>query len=421
MNKFVTGALALAVAASAVKADPGKRDWLELDSEINTLASSMTATGDYTNIKVLLRGEFLYGKDGLSVAPDAVVVEGIGDDWKPGSDSLSGIRLLDAEVNGGTQIGDVKVRLGFDFATTSNLNLGGYTMEDLGIATIGGFATLQDAYAMWACGQFDVIAGHYKPHITRTNYTDPENLFFLERSAIGSMYDMYDMGIGARGNFDQLSWSVDFMNGDNGLYSRHKYIGRAVWNIGRDPGNYETDPEDAFGAGDDFVGTVGIFLDFDDVYQGEKTDNYGIDGQGTYGQFGFGFEYEFRDDDAGGHRVAPGWNYLDLTTYVDSLSGLTDWGAPMVFAGDSNPWSIFGTYQVNEQFGVGVRYEDLDNGGPLWKGSGMTGDNNKVITLGANMYDVGHNGKIGVNVVSIDSNFDDSTIFTVGYTFGASR
>jgi len=210
------------------------------------------------------------------------------------------------------------------------------------------------------------------------------------------------------------------MNGANGVYSRHQYIGRAIWNIGRDPGNYETDPEDAFGASDDFVGTVGLFLEFDDVYRGEDTDNYGIDMQGTMGQFGFGFEAVVRDDDAGGHRVAPGWNFLDLSTYLDSVLNDQPWGAPMVLAGDSTPWSIFGTYQINEQFSVGARLEDLDNGGKLWK-NGPNGDDNSAITLGGNMYDVGHNGKLSANIVSIDSDFDDSTIFTVGYTFGASR
>lgn len=383
MNKFVTGALALAAAGSAAYADPVPSDWLELDSELNTLASSTTATGDYTNLKVLLRALYIYSSDELAVGID--------------DSSISGIRFADAAIAGGTQVGDVNVRVGFDFARHSDFLTKQYGL-DLS-------ATLEDAYAKWKCGQVDVIAGQYKPHVTRTNFTDPEYLFFLERSAIGSLYDWYDAGIGVSGSFGDFGWNVDVMNGD-GLTSGHVYIARALWNFGRTVGGYEMAPEDAYGAGDDLAGTIGVWYIADDIYAGEDTDTYGVDGQGTFGQFGWGFEAEQRDDDAGPHPTFPGWNSLYY---------------PLDFAGDSTPWMIYGTWQVNEEWGVGLRYEDLDNSGPLYSG-GPDGDDNTVLTLGVNRYDVGHNGKIGANVAQIDSEgFDDATVFQVGYTFGASR
>jgi hypothetical protein len=408
MNKYVTGALALAVAGSAAYADPGNSDWLELDSGINTLATSTNATGDYANIKVLLRTGFIYGDDGL--VNGRVLDDNTGDFLDDGA-SLSGFRLMDAEINGGTQIGDVAVRLGFDLA--------GRNMD------------LQDAYAMWACGGFDVIAGNYKPHITRTGFTDPENLFFMERSVIGASNDFYDTGIGFRSTMDQFSFGVDVMNSGsightvdmlvgsnsgffssgigNSIESGHEYILRAIWNFGREPGNYETDPEDAYGASDDLVGSVGFFYTMDDIINhGADTEVMGLDGQGTMGQFGFGFEVEDRADDA---IAVTGSNWNEVAYHIDA--GGTPIVVPgLVLQGDSNPFMLYGTYQVNEQFGVGLRYEDLDNGDV---------DDNSVITLGGNMYDVGHNGKLSANLVQISSDFDDTTVFQVGYTFGASR
>jgi hypothetical protein len=336
--------------------------------------------------------------------------------FKAYDDSNSAVRLWDVEVNGGAQIGDVQLRLGFDFARLFDL---GYVENGYGSDYYSGFATLQDAYALWACGEyFDVICGHYKPHVTRTNYTDPENLFFLERSVIGSNYDWYDSGIGLRGSYEGFGWNIDVMNGPDdrmGLENGHIYVLRALYNFGRDAGGYETDPEDAFGAGDEFVGTVGAFYQTDDIWNSSggkelKTEVYGLDGQGTYGQFGFGFEVAMRGDHANEHYTSPGWNALYY---------------PLEFAGDSTPWMLYGTYMINDQWGVGVRYEDMDNGGDMWDSLfGETpdkGDDNTVITLGVNMYDVGHNGKIGANVVSIESERDDSTVFQVGYTYGASR
>ena len=415
MNKFVTGALALAVAGSAAYAEPPNSDWLELDSEINTLASSVAATGDFVNLKVLLRGGYTYGSDGLTVGGEPV--GGSRDPWRAYDGSNSGVRFWDVELNGGAQIGDVQLRLGFDFARILMDDYEEAKADFDGAYT--GVAALQDAYAMWACGDnVDVIAGQYKPHITRSNYTDPENLFFLERSVIGSNYDWYDYGIGARGSYEAFGWNIDVMNGPDmrfGLESGHVYVLRGLYNFGRDAGGYETDPEDAFGAGDELVGTVGVFYQTDDIWNSEggkelKTEIYGLDGQGTYGQFGFGFEYLVRGDHSNEHFSGPGWNALLL---------------PLEFAGDSNPFMVYGTYMINDQWGVGVRYEDMDNGGDMWASMfGETpdkGDDNDILTLGVNRYDVGHNGKIGANIVSIGSDRDDSTVFQVGYTYGASR
>ena len=390
MNKFVTGTLALAVAGSVTYAGPPNSDWLELDREINSLASSMTATGEYINIKVLLRGGYAYASDDINTG-------GYSD-----SDDVSGVRFWDAAIAGGAQVGDVTLRLGFDFARDMHEADLGSPGDKASVWGNEGFgAILEDAYAMWLCGDVNVIVGQYKPHVTRTGYTDPENLFFLERSVMGAELDAYDMGFGLRGTYEQFGWNVDIMNGgsstlDNGIYSGHIYVLRALWNFGRDPGGYESDPEDAFGAGDDHAGTFGFFYVSEDISGGDTT-TWGIDGQGTFGQIGWGFEYASRDDDAYGFVGCP-WNQLWDGLYLD---------------GDSNPWMLYGTYMLNEEWGIGLRYEDLDND--------TDGTENTVMTLGVNMYDVGHNGKLGASVAKIDDVRDDATVFQVGYTYGASR
>ena len=63
MNKFVTTALAVAAAGTLSHADPGDNDWLELDDEINSLASALTPAQDGMGWSALIRVYYDYSSD----------------------------------------------------------------------------------------------------------------------------------------------------------------------------------------------------------------------------------------------------------------------------------------------------------------------------------------------------------------------
>lgn len=368
MNRLLTSALAFAaVGAVGHAAGGGDSDWLELDSEINGLASSVATQGDWMDIKALLRGFYNYSSDDLATL---------------GGDDVSGVTLADAEINGNFQVGDVNLRLGVDFAD--------------------GGADLQDAFAMYRVSEdVSVRMGRYKPHVLRSNFIDPDKQFFPYRTALGAAFDFWDEGVGAYGDVEAFSWSFDIFNGPafNGNLSGHLYVLRVLWNSGRLPGLYETTPEDAFGAGDEPAFSVGGTIVEEDVTTGDAG-LFAVDAMGTVGRIGFGAEVAVIGEDAMLNTgVSPEWQAL---------------ATPLVFDdGDDSTtaWAIQGNILPDDRFGVGARLENLDND-----------DDNTILTIAGNMYDAGHAGKLQAAVSFISSdNFDDTTVFTVGYSFGASR
>jgi len=380
MNRLLTSALAFAaVGAVGHAANGGDGDWLELDSEINGLASSVAQGGDWVDVKGLVRGFYNYSSDELATFAG---LDGMGN---PGfGDDVSGVTLADAEINGGFQIGDVKVRLGVDFAN--------------------GGADLQDAFAMYRVNDdVSVRAGQYKPHVLRSNYIDPDKQFFPYRTALGASFDFWDEGVGVYGDVEAFSWSFDVFNGPvfNGNRSGHLYILRVLWNSGRLPGLYETTPEDAFGAGDEPAFTIGGTILEEDVSMGDAG-LYALDAMGTVGRVGFGAEVAVLGED------------INLNTGTTS-----EWqalGLPLFYGdGDDSTtaWSLQGNILPDDRFGVGARLESLDNA-----------SDETIITIAGNMYDAGHAGKLqaAVSFISTDNDaFDDTTVFTLGYSFGASR
>ncbi len=393
MNRLLTSALALtALGAIGHAANGGEDDWLELDSEINGLATSVSTQGDWMNIKALLRGFYNYSNDNMAtvVIGDPDDADSDGDFETSIGDDVSGVSLEDAEVNGNFQVGDFKLRLGIDFRS--------------------GGTELQDAFGMYHVNpDVSVRMGRYKPHVLRSNFTDPDKLFFPYRTALGAAFDYYDEGIGAFGDVDAISWSLDVLNGpsDNGNRSGHLYVVRVLWNSGRLAGQYETTPEDAFGAGAEPAFTVGATVVENDVDRGDAS-AIGVDAQGTVGRIGFGAELMRIGEDMMMATQTSGWHSL---------------GTPLMF-GDGNQsttaWSVQGNIMPSDRFGLGARIENLDNAA-----------DETIFTLAANMYDAGHAGKLtaAVSFISTDGgiggttpvNYDDSTVFTLGYTFGASR
>jgi hypothetical protein len=359
MNKFVTSALALSVAGSLAHAGTGDGEWLELDREIASLATPVTSPAQGgINWSALLRVNEYYS-----------------DDFQIGAEDTSGAAFQDIDLAATGQVGDYGWRISGDF-----------DFGDL---------TLEDAYASWNCGDmFTARFGNQKAAFLRSQLVSPENLLFTNRTALGSVFDFWDTGIAAMGSFeDMISYSLAIMNGANGPASDHAYYARFEYSLGEGAAN----AEGALGAGQDFAATIGVsYANFDDLSGTMGDDSvWAIDFWGASGPIGFGAEMASIDD-----GIAAGTDE-DFSSFIAGVG----------FSPDSNPFDVTGSYLINEEVEVGLRYEDTDND-----------DDTTAITLGVNYYQSGHNAKWQASLTDIDSDTSafEGTIWAVGLVLGSS-
>jgi hypothetical protein len=263
------------------------------------------------------------------------------------------------------------------------------------------FLTLEDAWVRWTCGEyFDAYVGNMKARISRSNSTDPEKLLFIDRTALGSAFDFWDNGVAVTGRQEQIFWGAWILNGSNGHESDHLSVLRGEFDFGSGAGEYEG----AMGSSDTLNGTIGLTFLNDDATTGTTDTNlWLLDFHGNVSQVGFGAEIADIDDDLAGSTDE------DFSNVFPSLN----------FYGDTQPWSIYGSYAVNPEWEVGVRYEDLDNGEDS---SGTSQEDNTILSLGVNYYR-GTNAKwqAQYSMFDADSSFPDGDIFEIGFAIGATR
>jgi len=382
MNRFVKTALAFAVAGSAAHAGTGDNEWKALDSEISGLASSLKPSQDGSGWSALIRGAYTHSSDDI----------GTGGGNNP---DVSGFNFNDVDMAFWGNQGPYRWRISADIDN----NEGGS----------GAFFELEDAYIAFNCGEyFDTMMGNFKPNASRSNSVDPENLLFIDRTAIGSALDFWDNGIGAKGTWEQLMWSLAVMNGagsSGGGHTRdHLYVLRAMWNLGNGAG----DMDGARGSSDTLNGTIGISFINDDTVTttGGNSDHdaWLVDAHGSMSNLGFGGEIAMINDD------------LDVATDEDFSNTFNS----LNLYGDSKPFNVYVSYLINPEWEVGVRYEDLDNSKTS---AGVAAEDNTLLSLVANWYRSGNAGKWQAQwtKVDADSGFDDGNIFEVGFSVGASR
>lgn len=379
MNRFVKTALAIAVAGSAAQAGTGDNEWAALDSEISGLASSLAPPQDGRGWAVLLRAVYTHSSDDIATA---------------GGPDTSGFNFNDVDIAFWGSQGAYTWRLSADIIN----NEAGKT---------GAIFELEDAYIRWLCGgYFNAQVGNFKPRVTRSNSVDPGYLLFIDRSAIGSSMDMWDNGVGVDGAWEQLRWYVAIMNGLNGHTRDHFYLLRGEWDFGSGAGDYEG----AMGSSDTMNGTIGAsFINDDSVpTSGGDSDTtaYLLDFHGNASQFGFGGEIALIGDDYVGWGTDEDFN--NIFAPFTSLP----------LGEDSKPWNAYLSYQVNQEWEFGVRYEDLDNDTV----GGATGPDNTLLSVVANWYRDG--GKWQAQWTDIDSDesgVPDGSVFEVGFSVGTSR
>jgi len=378
MNRFVKTALALAVAGSAANAGSGDNEWLALDSEITGLATTLKPSQDGNAWAALLRGTLSYSSDDIATNFTA------GDD-----PDLSGFGFNDVDLAFWGSQGSYRWRISADIDN----NEGGDNSA---------FLTLEDAFVAWSCGgMFEAQMGNMKPRVSRSNSVNPEGLFFIDRSALGSVFDGWDNGLGVNGMWEMISWYAYVMNGGNGHTRDHVYVLRGEFKLGEGAGLYDG----ARGAGDVLNGTFGVsYVNDNTLSSGGDGDGdnamFLLDFAGSMSQFGFGAEIAKIDDNFGG---ATDEDFSNLAT-------------PLVFSPDSMPWNVAATFMVNSDWEVGARLENLDNGD-------NSGPDNSILSVAASWYRGAGNGKwtLQWSDFDADSAFDEGSIVELGYTIGSSQ
>ena len=370
MNRFVKTALALAVAGSAANAGTGDNEWLALDSEITGLATSLKPSQDGMGWAALIRAAYSYSSDDISTA---------------GGADTSGFNFNDVDLSFWGSQGSYRWRISGDV----DENEGGDNSA---------FFTLEDAYVAWSCGgMFEAMMGNMKPRVSRSNSVNPEGLFFIDRSAIGSAFDGWDNGIGVNGMWEMINWYAYVMNGSNGHTRDHLYVLRGEFKLGDGAGHFDG----ARGAGDVLNGTIGLSYVNDNTISGGDGDGdhamFLADFSGSMSQFGFSAEMAQIDDE---FAFATDEDFSNLAT-------------PLVFDPDSTPWNAAVTFMVNADWEIGARLEDLDNG---------DGDDNSILTLGASWYrGAAGAGKWTAQWSDVDGDVNEGSIIEIGYTIGASH
>lgn len=378
MNRFAKTALAIVVAGSAAQAGTGDNEWAALDSEISGLASSLKPSQDSSGWSALLRAGYNYSTDDIATGG------GVNPD-------LSGFNFNDADIAIWGAQGPYAWRVSAD-------------IDDNEAGQSGAQFELEDAWVKWTCADyFDAHVGNMKPRISRSNSVDPEKMAFIDRSPLGSAFDGWDNGVAATGRQEQFFWGAWILNGSNGHTSDHLSVLRGEFDMGSGAGEYEG----AMGSSDALNATIGLTFLNDDATAtaggNSDTDLWLLDFAGKVSQFGFGFEIAKINDDLVG---ATDEDFSNLAT-------------PLNLYGDTNPWSAYGTFAINSEWEVGVRYDDLDNSEDA---AGTSQEDNTVISVAANYYR-GTNAKwqAQYSMFDADSAFPDGDVLEVGFSIGATR
>jgi hypothetical protein len=388
MNKFVTSALALAAAGSLSYADPGDNEWLELDSEINSLASALQPSSqDGMGWAFLLRASYNFSSS------DIATFDANAGDF--GND-VSGFGFQDLDLAFWGSVAEYGWRLSFDL--DDNLN----TYDSL---ISGGpesnVLQLEDAYGYWDCGGYVTATfGNFKPYSFRSASIDPENQLFINRTAIGSSMDFWDTGIQTHGTYEAFAYWFSVTNGLNSQTSDHYYSARVEWAFNAGAGA----AEGAMGGNDEMNFTAGAtYVKNDTAGTSQNEDDIiGLDVAGNFSSFGFFGEVAWFGDDS-----------FRATSGDYGVGDVGNNGFPLLLEGDSTPFSVGGSFLVNPEWEVAARYENLDNND--------FGDDNDIIAIAVVWYRSGNNAKWTAEWADYGGDNLDGSTFQVGLTLGATR
>lgn len=325
MKKFAYGAFALAAVGAAGQAtDLG---WSGLDQEINSLSASLASqntTGPKVSGYIITALDFEQDPPGIN---DNGTPTDPTDDFAAEGEDILGwdFRAVRVEV-----LGD----LGHDYSYKVSFDLA------------SGAASLRDAYVDWKIT--DGIKGRwgrYKVPFVRSALISRSKLLFLQRTAIGEMLNIRDLGVSVSGQFEMVNFWVNAQNGSDGVIKDMFYNGRITFDV---MGDGVAMQEGAYGAGDAMGLQFGAAVGDDSGL--DKGLIWAIEAALTSGPF---------------------------SAHAEMVDGDTD-----TLFNDTTPWDATVSFMFTDMYELALRYEDFDDLA-----------NSTAYGLGVNRYIAGHDIK----------------------------
>ena len=285
-----------------------------------------------------------------------------------GAPDVSGFFFEDVDVYVETELDGFEVRMNVDFDS------GGSALEDAFIRV-----PLPDDASL--------TVGSFKPRVTRSALTDPEDLVFRERTLLGSLFDVWDLGVEYSTGEEPARTTFSVVNGSNGSDSNH------AWTLRYDFSAYEerlTDAEGARDAPNYLRMVIGGFYRMDDTVRG-KADIWGADLALTMGSWSLHGEFASLDDELAG-------------------TALIFDGQALTLGPDAQIWSVTATQRIAPNVHVAGRYQEPD-------------DALDTTTYGFALNWFPTTGPVGfvADATYFDSDGPEGWIFSVGANFGRTR
>lgn len=369
MNKFVLSALALTTTGGLAVAGTGSEEWLTLDREIESLASTLAPQNEAgLTVSAFIRSSYVNSGD-VSV----------------GASDLGGFNMDNIRLSVEGSVGDFSVFISTD-GSSSILPGTGTSLLPF-VAGSGGAFNVLDAYAAWNINEMlRLTMGQFLVPVIGNGLVNENHLLFLNHTVNGVVFNSRDTGVMLSGQYDMFGFWVSLINGGDGVGDELAYALRAeFYAMG---GGIGSSVEGAYGSSQGNRLTVGAGYFNDD---GANPDNvaFAVDASFVSGPLSAAAE---------------------IVSYDDGATSPTGLIAPAGAGGgleaDSTPFSVqVGFMFVPDQWEAAVRYQDLDS----------STDTN-IITLGVNYYISGHDAKWQLNYESISDDVADVDWFGIGLT-----
>lgn len=329
MQKIFMGLAASALVAATASANTDS-SWMQLDSEISQLSSTVASDGGM--------GVSGYIADWYSNTSDT-------------TPNTSGWDFKSLRLTFKGKVEDMSVKVSTSLKS--------------------GTAALKDGYVAWeVMDGLDLKVGQFKRPFSWNFTTSSSRLLFYDNT-MNAENEARDTGfmLSGKAGDDMLTWQAAMTNGDDGTGDNQRYTVRLAADVaGKGAFNKH---EGAIDGGDDLDASLGI------AYATDESDTTGYDKVGFEGALtsgGFFASFDVVD-----------WSPDAAGTVFDDDTGID--------LDNTTPWSITGSYLLDDNMEVAARYEDFDD----------TASTNRT-TVGFNFYQVlPHKAKWMINYQSLTS------------------
>jgi hypothetical protein len=350
MITLLSTALILTSVPPAAPSDPAREEWLGLDAELGALTRSL-AGGEDAGPRINGYLKFDYRSS---------------DDLMVGGNDLGGFGLKAARLTVRQDVGETQVKAQLDGAK--------------------GTFEIKDFYARFPflCEEVHVQAGNFKSPFLAAGTASEDKLGFFLRDSQGDIWGGREVGLQVDGAHGPIHWYLAAQNGGDTTGDELLVIGKATYAVA---GNdlVAKKHTGGFGPDNDFGLTLGAALaDEGTLDEGTVT---AFEALSVFGPFFLhGQVLDYGDDFAAGAVTAGN---------AAKASG----------SGGTTPYTVMGQWMPNEDWGLELRHEDLDDG-----------MDTTVLWAGVTRYVAGHATKFEINYVRTDSDAGDTDLLLGGMT-----